>query len=88
LSEQITDKEREDHVKAVEPRMDKKSVAPKQKDKKLDSFIDLDTRISQKDYEPTIDLDTYKKVRMPLKFKSTDDKADSEEGGSEEKDKT
>jgi hypothetical protein len=88
LSEPITDKEREDHVRAVEPRMDKKSVAPKQKDKKLDSFIDLDTRISQKDYEPTIDLDTYKKVRIPLKFKSTDEKGADEEGSGGEKEKS
>lgn len=87
LRQPMNDKERQDHVDAVEPRMDKKSVAPKEKDKFLDSFIDLDTRISQKDYEPTIDLDTYKKITVPLKFKSTDKKGD-EEGGGEETEKT
>ena len=81
LSQPTTDSQRQDYVDAVEPRMDKKSVAPKDKDKFLDSFIDIDTRISQKDYEPTIDLDTYKKVRTPLKFKSAekDSEGDSTE---------
>lgn len=77
----ISDKERDQHVADVEPRMDKKSVAPKEKDKFLDSFIDLDTRVSQKDYEPTIDLDTYKKIRVPLKFKSPETKGGEESGG-------
>lgn len=84
----MTDKERQDHVDAVEPRMDKKSVAPKQKDNNLDSFIDLDTRISQKDYDQTIDLDSYKKIRTPLKFKSSDEKEAGEGGGGEETEKT
>ena len=53
-------------------------------DKFLDSFIDLDTRISQKDYEPTIDLDTYKKVREPLQFKSKEVEPGSDESGAEE----
>lgn len=85
LSQPISDKEREQHVADVEPRMDKKSIVPKKKNKSLDSFIDLDTRISQKDYEPTIDLDTYKKVRVPLKFKSPEEKGGETEGGAEEK---
>lgn len=88
LRQPMNDKERQDHVDVVEPRMDKKSVAPKEKDEFLDSFIDLDTRISQKDYEPTIDLDTYKKVRVPLKFKSPEDKGSEEGGEGEETEKT
>lgn len=87
LRQPMNDKERQDHVDAVEPRMDKKSVAPKEKDKFLDSFIDLDTRISQKDYEPTIDLDTYKKIRVPLKFKSPETKGGEESGGEGEETK-
>jgi len=84
ISQPTSDKQRQDYVDAVEPRMDKKSVAPKEKDKFLDSFIDIDTRISQKDYEPTVDLDTYKKIRTPLKFKSAEK---SPRGESEETEK-
>ena len=65
--------------------MNKKSFIPKEKDKFLDSFIDIDTRISQKDYEPTIDLDTYKKVRTPLKFKSAEKEPEGEGGETEKK---
>ena len=69
LRQPVSDKEREEYVAIVEPRMDKKSIVPPGKDKNLDSFLDIDTRISQNDYEPTIDLDSYKKVKMPVKFK-------------------
>lgn len=84
LRQPVSDKEKEEFVAIVEPLMNRKSFVPKEKDKFLDSFIDLDTRISQKDYEPTIDLDTYKKVREPLQFKSKEAEPGSEEGGAEE----
>lgn len=84
LRQPVSDKEKEEFVAIVEPLMNKKSFVPKEKDKFLDSFIDLDTRISQKDYEPTIDLDTYKKVREPLQFKSKEVEPGSDESGAEE----
>lgn len=50
LSQPISDEEKEDFVKTVEPLMKKKSLMPTRKDQFLDSFLDLDTRVSQKDY--------------------------------------
>ncbi len=86
LSQPVSDKAKQDYVDTVEPLMNKKSFVPKGRDKTLDAFVDLDTRISQKDYEPTIDLDTYKKVKEPLRFKSKDvegGEGESGEGGEE-----
>jgi hypothetical protein len=88
LRQPVSDKEKEEYVDIVEPLMNKKSFVPKEKDKFLDSFIDLDTRISQKDYEPTIDLDTYKKVREPLRFKSKEAEPGSEKDDTEEESPT
>jgi hypothetical protein len=73
LRQPVSDKERDEYVAKVEPRMDKKSIVPPGKDKNLDSFLDLDTRISQKDYDQTIDLDSYKTVREPMKFKQKEE---------------
>ena len=73
IGQPVTDKEKQEYVDTVEPLMNKKSIIPKKKDKTLDSFLDLDTRISQKDYEPTIDLDDYKKQTRIVSFKKKED---------------
>jgi len=57
LRQPISDKEREEYVKTVEPLMNRKSIIPKKKDRYLDSFLDLDTRVSQQDFEPETDPD-------------------------------
>jgi hypothetical protein len=51
LTQSVSDEEKEDFVKTVEPLMKRKSLVPARKDQFLDSFLDLDTRVSQKDYE-------------------------------------
>lgn len=68
----IDDKDKEDYVKTVEPLMKKKSLIPQFKDPSLDSFLDIDTRVSQKDFDPTIDLDQYKKVPKKIILKKKD----------------
>ena len=69
ITQPIDDKDKESFVATVEPLMNKKSFVPKAKDRHLDSFLDLDTRVSQKDYDPTIDLDDYKKQTKIIGFK-------------------
>jgi hypothetical protein len=79
LKQPGSDAEREEYVDTVEPLMNKKSIIPKKKDKFLDAFVDLDTRVSQNDFEPTIDLDDYKKQTKIVSFKKKEDgKKDSE----------
>jgi hypothetical protein len=79
LKQPDSDAEREEYVDTVEPLMNKKSIIPKNKDKFLDAFVDIDTRVSQTDFEPTIDLDDYKKQTKIVSFKKKeDDKNDSE----------
>lgn len=51
LRQPISDKEKEEYVKVVEPLMNKKSLVPKNKDAFLDSFVDLDTRVGQSSYK-------------------------------------
>ena len=51
LYQPTNDKEKEDFVAIVEPIMNKKSYISKERDPNLDSFIDIDTRISQHDFE-------------------------------------
>jgi len=51
LDQPTTDAEKEDFVATVEPLMNKKSIIPKRKDATLDSFVDIDTRVSQHDFE-------------------------------------
>ena len=51
LYQPTTDAEKEEFVAIVEPIMNRKSYISKQRDPNLDSFIDLDTRISQSDFE-------------------------------------
>lgn len=70
LSQPVTDKEKEHHVSVVEPLMKKRSFIPPRKDQFLDSFIDLDTRISQSDYEvdkEDQEQDSVKSVKKSLK---------------------
>lgn len=55
LTQPISDEEKEMYVAVVEPLMLRKSYIPTQRDKFLDAFLDLDTRVSQGDYEPTED---------------------------------
>ena len=57
LYQPISDKEKEDYVAVVEPLMNQKSLIPKNKDRYLDAFLDLDTRVSQKDFLPQYDPD-------------------------------
>ena len=60
LLQPSTDDEKESFVAVVEPLMKRKSFVPSQKDRFLDSFLDLDTRISQDDYEPEEDTEAEK----------------------------
>lgn len=60
INQPVSDDEKEEFVKVVEPLMNKKSIIPKKKDAFLDSFVDLDTRVPQKDYLPTSDEDAEK----------------------------
>lgn len=55
LNQPISDKEKEQFVAVIEPRMLRKSYMPTQRDQYLDSFLDIDTRISQSDYETAED---------------------------------
>lgn len=60
LLQPTTDDEKETFVAVVEPLMKRKSFVPSQRDKFLDAFLDLDTRISQNDYEPEEDTEAEK----------------------------
>jgi hypothetical protein len=64
LKQPISDKEREVYVAVVEPLMKKKTYTPTQKDAFLDSFLDLDTRVSQGDYESTKDDEAEKMDKL------------------------
>jgi len=64
LYQPISDKEKEDYVAVVEPLMNQRSLIPKNKDRYLDAFLDLDTRVSQKDFEPDEDPDADKLDKM------------------------
>lgn len=57
LLQPTTDDEKETFVAVVEPLMQKKSFVPKKKDRFLDAFLDLDTRVSQQDFMPDEDPD-------------------------------
>lgn len=57
LNQPISDEDKEKYVAVVEPLMNRKSLIPKNKDRYLDSFLDLDTRVSQADFEPETDPD-------------------------------
>jgi len=58
LSQPTTDADKEMFVAVVEPLMKRKSYISPYKDAFLDSFIDLDTRVSQRDFiQPDDDMD-------------------------------
>lgn len=57
LYQPTTDSEKEDFVATVEPIMNRKSYISKERDPNLDSFIDIDTRVSQHDFIDTTDSD-------------------------------
>lgn len=58
VSQPTTDAEKEMFVAMVEPLMKRKTYISPNKDAFLDSFVDLDTRISQKDFiQPEDDID-------------------------------
>ena len=58
LSQPTTDADKEMFVAVVEPLMKRKSYISPDKDAFLDSFIDLDTRVSQRDFiQPDDDMD-------------------------------
>lgn len=57
LSQPTTDSEKEDFVAVVEPLMNRKSFISKERDPNLDSFIDIDTRVSQHDFTGEPDRD-------------------------------
>jgi hypothetical protein len=50
LHQPTNDKDKEAFVAVVEPLMKRKSYVSPDKDAHLDSFLDLDTRVSQKDF--------------------------------------
>lgn len=60
----ITNKEKEEYVAIVEPLMLRKTFIAPDKDRYLDAFLDLDTRISQQDLEPDQDIDAEKLDKM------------------------
>jgi len=57
LYQPTTDAEKEDFVAMVEPLMMRKSFISKDKDPHLDSFLDMDTRVSQNDFTGEPDTD-------------------------------
>jgi hypothetical protein len=67
LTQPISDEEKEDFVKTVEPLMKRKSLVPSKKDQFLDSFLDLDTRISQADYVDDAGGESAKDIIKKLK---------------------
>lgn len=50
LSQPVSDDDRDAFVAVVEPLMKRKSYVSPNKDAFLDSFVDLDTRVSQRDF--------------------------------------
>jgi hypothetical protein len=67
LTQPMSDEEKEDFVKTVEPLMKRKSLVPTKKDQFLDSFLDLDTRVSQKDYVDDAGGESAKDIIKKLK---------------------
>lgn len=55
VREPWTDQEREDHMNAVEPLMNKKQHVMPGRDSTLDRYLDIDTRVSRADYLPSPD---------------------------------
>lgn len=57
LLQPTTDSDKEAFVAVVEPLMQRKTFVPRKKDRYLDAFLDLDTRVSQKDFMSLNDPD-------------------------------
>lgn len=64
LYQPLTDKEKEDYVAVVEPLMLRKTFIAPGKDRYLDAFLDLDTRISQQNLEPDEDRESERLDKM------------------------
>lgn len=64
LYQPLSDEEKEEFVAIVEPLMKKKTFISPDKDRYLDAFLDLDTRVSQQDFEPKEDPDAEKLDKM------------------------
>lgn len=64
LYQPLSDEEKEEFVAVVEPLMKKKTFIAPDKDRYLDAFLDLDTRVSQQDFEPKEDPDAEKLDKM------------------------
>jgi hypothetical protein len=64
INQPVSDEEKEAFVAVVEPLMNRKSLIPKHKDRYLDAFLDLDTRVSQRDFLPQEDPDADKLDNM------------------------
>lgn len=68
LNEPTTDKEREEHMKKVEPLMNRRQAVQQGVEPTLDRALDLDTRVSPEDYEPS--------VKKSKKYTDSDDEDD------------
>lgn len=64
LEQPVSDDDKEAYVAVVEPLMKHKSIIPSKKDRYLDAFLDLDTRVSQRDFMPQDDPDADAMDRM------------------------
>lgn len=64
INQPISDREKEEFVAVVEPLMLRKTYIAPDKDRYLDAFLDLDTRVSQKDFEPEDDSESEKLDKM------------------------
>lgn len=64
ITQPVSDEEKEIFVAVVEPLMNRKSLIPKNKDRYLDAFLDLDTRVSQQDFVSQEDPDAEQLDKM------------------------
>lgn len=64
LYQPLSDKEKEAYIDIVEPLMLRKTFIAPGKDRYLDAFLDLDTRISQQDLEPDEDRESERLDKM------------------------
>jgi hypothetical protein len=64
LRQPTSDAEKEVFVAIVEPLMKRKTYISPDKDRYLDAFLDLDTRVSQQDFEPTEDPEAEKMDKL------------------------
>ena len=64
LYQPLSDKEKEAYIDIVEPLMLRKTFIAPGKDRYLDAYLDLDTRISQQDLEPDEDRESERLDKM------------------------